>query len=79
VLVLDGCWSGPGGPVKIAVNTKVRYPLNLRSLLVFYGPQAIRSLTGSYYCEAGLATAAALLSRAPRSSAQRAAVRRDER
>jgi hypothetical protein len=33
--------------MKVAVNTKVRYPLKLRNFLVFYGPQAIRSLTGS--------------------------------
>ena len=47
MLVVKVCSSGPGGPVKIAVNTKVRYPLNLRNFLVFYGPQAIRPLTGS--------------------------------
>ena len=29
---------GPGGPVKIAVNTKVRYPMKLRNLLVFLRP-----------------------------------------
>jgi len=47
MLVVNECSDGPGGPVKIAVNTKVRYPLNLRNFLAFYGPQAIRSLTGS--------------------------------
>jgi hypothetical protein len=47
VVVVMVCSMGPDGPVMIAVSTEVRYPLKLRNFLVFYGPQAIRSLTGS--------------------------------
>jgi hypothetical protein len=35
MLVVKVGSDGPGGPVKIAVNTKVRYPMKLRNFLVF--------------------------------------------
>src|SRR5205085_10990744 len=44
MLLVIRCLGGRGGPLCCTVDTEVRNPVNLRSLLVFYGPQAIRSL-----------------------------------
>jgi hypothetical protein len=61
MLVVQVGSNGPGGPVEIAVNTKVRYPMKLRNFLVFSSARgAIRSLTGWYYRGANGANCAAV-------------------